>query len=337
MKTEQLIEMLVEAGKAVREKIYTALKSSNIERLSGVHAEKKEDTIYEIDREVEDVLLPILNKYAERAGGFIVLAEGIGDDEGGLIFPVNTNREKAKFRILIDPIDGTRGIMYDKRPAFFLAGIALNKGLSTSLSDIFISVMVELPTSRHFLSDVLWAVRGEGSYCETDNLITGETIKKKLQPSRAASIIGGFAQLTRFFPPGRDILSKIEDELIETIRPDNPTGKALVFEDQYISSGGQLYEMLNGHDRFVADVRCLLYRFLRSQGRQGGHVCHPYDVSAHLIGTEAGIIITDGFGNSLNSPLDLNSEINWIGYANKDIYNEVQPILFRLLRKYQLL
>jgi hypothetical protein len=110
-----------------------------------------------------------------------------------------------------------------------------------------------------------------------------------------------------------------------------------VFEDQYISSGGQLYEMLMGHDRFVADVRGLLYRYLKTQNQEGGHVCHPYDVCAHLIGTEAGIIITDGHGNPLRAPLDLTTEINWIGYANPHIEQEVKPILNTLLKKYHLL
>ena len=51
-------------------------------------------------------------------------------------------------RIIIDPIDGTRGLMYDKRSAFFLAGAAPNRGDSTTLQDIEVAAMVELPTTR---------------------------------------------------------------------------------------------------------------------------------------------------------------------------------------------
>jgi hypothetical protein len=334
MSEQELVTMLIEAGKAVQRKVSASLQSSGVEVLSAVHAEKKEDTIYQIDREVEDVLVPLLAAYAERAGGFILLAEGIGEDEEGLV--LSANGSTPKYRIIVDPIDGTRGIMYDKRPAFYLAGIAPNNGAGTRLSDIFISVMVELPTTRHYLADVLWAIEGKGCHCRTDNLLTGESKPKTFLPSRAKSIIGGFAQFARFFPPGRDILSRIEDELIHTIQPDNPGGKALVFEDQYICSGGQLYEMLVGHDRFVADVRGILYRYLATKGQQPGHVCHPYDVCAHLIGKEAGLIITDGYGNDFDAPLDLNSEINWIAYANDDIRKQVEPILDKLLRKYNL-
>jgi fructose-1,6-bisphosphatase/inositol monophosphatase family enzyme len=334
MTDDALVEMLVEAGMAVRKKVYDSLKTSGVEHLSAVHAEKKEDTIYQIDREVEDVLLPVLTKYAVAAGGFVVLAEGIGDGENGTI--LNANNLSPKYRIIIDPIDGTRGIMYNKRPAFFLAALALNNGTATRLSDTFIAVMVELPTTKHLLADVLWAVRGKGAFRRVDNLLNGEVAQQKISPSRAKTIIGGFAQFARFFPPGRDILSAIEDELILTIHPDNPGGKALVFEDQYICTGGQLYEMLVGHDRFVADIRGILYKKLAKEGKQPGHVCHPYDACTFLIGTEAGIIITDGYGNAFDAPLDLNSEINWIGYANNDIRNQVEPILDKLLRKHQL-
>ncbi|HET9487985.1 MAG TPA: inositol monophosphatase family protein, partial [Chryseosolibacter sp.] len=325
MTDDQLVRMLIEAGKAVQKKVYESLRTSGVEQLSAVHAEKKEDTIYQIDREVEDVLLPVLTKYAVSAEGFVILAEGIGDGENGTLLPVTSST--PKFRIIIDPIDGTRGIMYNKRPAFFLAGIAVNNGIATRLSDIFISVMVELPTTKHFLADVLWAIRGRGAYRRADNLLTGESTPQKISPSRAKTIIGGFAQFARFFPPGRDILSAIEDELIHTIQPDNPGGKALVFEDQYICTGGQLYEMLMGHDRFIADIRGILYRKLAKEGTQPGHVCHPYDACTFLIGKEAGIIITDGYGNDFDGPLDLNSEVNWIGYANSDIRGQVEPIL----------
>ena len=337
MKEDIIIKMLIEAGTAVREKVYSSLQNSSAEKLSSVYAEKSEDTIYTIDREVEEVLLPVLEKYAEEIGGIILLAEGIGEDESGTLIPAGITAESAKLRIIIDPIDGTRCIMYNKRSAFFLAGVAPNHGNNTSLQDIEIAVMMELPTSKQFLADTLWAIKGKGCFAQSDNLFTKEKTSKDIMPSRAKTIIGGFAQLARFFPPGREILSKIEDELIETLVPSNPGGKALVFEDQYISSGGQLYEILMGHDRFVADVRGILYMYLKTKGKEGGHVCHPYDVCAHLIGTEAGVIITDPTGAPLNAKLDLTSEIDWIGYANKDIENEIKPLLTKLLKKYHLL
>jgi fructose-1,6-bisphosphatase/inositol monophosphatase family enzyme len=286
---------------------------------------------------IEDVLIPVLHQYAGELGGIVLLAEGIGEDEHGIVFPSSYNHQTASIRVIIDPIDGTRAIMYNKRAAFFLAAAAPNHGDATRLSHIEAAVMVELPTTKQYKADVLSAIKNKGIAAQTENLLTGEVTSFTPQPSGASTIIGGFAQLTRFFPPGRDILSRIEDELIHTLVPSNPGGKALVFEDQYISSGGQLYEMLMGHDRFVADVRGLLYKYLKTQGREGGHVCHPYDVCAHLIGAEAGIVLTDGNGQPFDALMDLTSEINWVGYANAKIEKEVKALLLALLRKYKLI
>src|SRR5690349_5651726 len=174
MNHEQIIGMLTEAGRVVRSKVYSSLQSSSVEQLSSVYAEKSEDTIYTIDREVEEVLVPVLEKYAASLGGIILLAEGIGEDEHGIVLPEGYDRASAKIRVIIDPIDGTRGIMYNKRAAFYLAGAAPNKGEGTSLADIEAAVMVELPTTKQFKADVLWAIKGKGCFAQTDNLITGE-------------------------------------------------------------------------------------------------------------------------------------------------------------------
>ena len=66
-----------------------------------------------------------------------------------------------------------------------------------------------------------------------------------------------------------------------------------MFEDQYISSGGQLYELMAGHDRFVADLRPLFER-----RRAGGAAlcCHPYDLCTELIARELGVLVTDEQG-----------------------------------------
>ncbi len=329
-------DMLIEAGRAVRTKLLNSLRVSASEQLSAVHTESHEDTIYVIDRHAEEVLVPVLSRFAESIGGLVLMAEGIGGAEG-LVLPEGMSEQEAAWRIIMDPIDGTRNIMYDKRAAFYLAGAGPNKGKATRLSDIEVAVMVELPTTKQYLADVLWAFRGKGSVAQTENLLTGTIIPRPLRPSQAKSIIGGFAQFARFFPPGREILSAMEDEIIHTLVPSNPGGKAIVFEDQYICSGGQLYELLTGHDRFIADVRGLLYAMLRKQGIESGHVCHPYDVCAHLIGTEAGLIITDGYGKPLDAPFELNAEINWIGYANTAIEEEMKPLVMAMLKKYQII
>lgn len=333
MNHSRILEILQRIGIAVCDKVTHSLKTQSIEQLSGVHKNEETDVIYNIDRDVEEIIVPMLEEYAAELGGIVLLAEGIGDEREGLVLPKGTFSDDAKVRIIMDPIDGTRGIMYDKRAAFFLAGAAPNKGKNGTLQDIEVAVMTELPTSRGYLSDTLFAIKGNGAQATTRNILTGEITHKNISPSKAHTIIGGFAQLARFFPPGRAILAKIEDDLIEKIDPTLGNGKAVIFEDQYISTGGQLYELLMGHDRFIGDIRHSLYTFLRSQGKQGGHVCHPYDICVLLIAQEAGLIITNPEGEPLNPPMDLLSAVDWLGFANLHIYHQVFPLLRELMKE----
>ena len=81
-----------------------------------------------------------------------------------------------------------------------------------------------------------------------------------------------------------------------------------MFDDEYISSGGQLHELMVGHDRFVADLRPLV--------DADALACHPYDVCTAMLLEEAGGVVTDPHGAPLEAPLDNTSPVAWVGYAN---------------------
>ena len=149
--------------------------------------------------------------------------------------------------------------MYQKRPAWILTGVAAGPGPST-LADIELAVQTEIPLVKQHLSDELWAVRGGGVSATRFNRVTGESAVLDLQPSTATTMAHGFATIARFFPGNRAELGAIDDELMaEVLGPPQP-GKAQSFEDQYICTGGQLFELMAGHDRFVADLRPLFER-----------------------------------------------------------------------------
>jgi len=114
-------------------------------------------------------------------------------------------------------------------------------------------------------------------------------------------------------------------------------GRAQAFEDQYISTGGQLYELVMGHDRWIADLRPLLAPILQARGRPPGICCHPYDLSTELIAREAGVIVTDPRGERLGAPLDVFSDVAWVGYANRAIRDQVHPALEHALQNHGLL
>jgi hypothetical protein len=75
------------------------------------------DTIYAIDADVEPILEDFCREWAKTTP-LVLIAEGIENEdgpEGVKVFPEGTKEDDAQIRLIVDPIDGTRGIMYDKR------------------------------------------------------------------------------------------------------------------------------------------------------------------------------------------------------------------------------
>jgi len=285
-----LLDPLRNLQERIRDAVVEATERQNSCELSQVSREESSDTIYAIDVVSEDVLLSFFEKLSQ-LHSFVLIAEGL--PEGQIIFPRGTSEAKATFRIIVDPIDGTRGLMYQKRSAWVLTGVAPNCGPETSLRDIVLAVQTEIPVVKQHLSDQLWAIRGQGTKAERHNRLTGESVPLHLRASTATTIEHGFAMISRFFPGVRDELAAIDEEIVrDALGPPRP-GKAQCFEDQYISSGGQLYELMAGHDRFVADLRPLMERVAAARGQRLGICCHPYDLCTALIAEEMGISVTD--------------------------------------------
>src|SRR4029079_8749873 len=99
-----------------------------------------------------------------------------------------------------------------------------------------------------------------------------------VRPSRARTIDQGFGGIGRFFPGARADLAAIDDEVVEAVLGPTVKGRALAFEDQYISNAGQLYELCMGDARWVADLRPLMEPLLAKRGRELGICSHPYDL-----------------------------------------------------------
>jgi len=333
---EEALRRLARVGELVRDHALDELRRQSAESLSAIAFESPADKIYVIDRSVETVLLPALAEELQPVVSFALICEGV-NDEKPLAFPAGTPIDECRARLIVDPIDGTRPIMYNKRSAWWLAGLAPNRGAETILSDIEVAAQVEIPTTRAALADTLSAIRGAGARGETTNLITGERMSFQPEPSRATTISGGFASFFHPFPGGKEIFAAIEEELACEIIGGLEASKTAMFDDQYLSTGGQLYELMTGRDRMLVDVRGLLYERFKREGQPAGHACHPYDLSAVLIAEEAGVQITDGRGRPLDAPLDTTTDVSWIGYANEAVRAEVEPVLMRMLAKHGLL
>ncbi len=305
-------------------------------RISAVTAA---DTIYGIDRVSEAAILDWFGKRWPADWPVELVMEGVGE-EAPVTFPVGVPADRTAWKCILDPIDGTRSLMYDKRAAWILAGLAPQRGARNHLGDIVVAAMTELPTSKQWRSDQISAIRGRGRrgiVAEAVDCRPGAGGAARhparqslvLRPSRAADCRHGFASLVRFFPEGKALTAEIEESLWRTLYGSTGNGSPVVFDDQYPSTGGQIHELLSGHDRMLADIRPLVFAKL---GLKRGLVCHPYDICTALILDEIGGVVESPFGGPLRAPLDTTSPVAWVGYANPALARAIRPALRRVLK-----
>ncbi len=329
--THPLLEPLLTIHAQIRDAVVAAFVEADTADLARVVYEGEGDTIYAVDRVSEELLVASFEQLIAPLAPMILIAEGLS--KGHVVLPRGAEIEEAQWRIIVDPIDGTRGLMYQKRSAWILTGVAPNLGPQTNLQDITLAIQTEIPLLKQHLSDVLWAEKGQGCEARRINRLTGDVRPLVLQPSRATTIAHGFASVARFFPGAREELAAIDEEIARAALGPIQAGKAQSFEDQYICSGGQLYELMSGHDRFIADLRPLMDQFLARRGQALGICCHPYDVCTELIARELGVIISSPNGRPLRAGLTVHEDVAWTGYANAAIQAQVEPLLQAALQK----
>jgi fructose-1,6-bisphosphatase/inositol monophosphatase family enzyme len=328
----ELLDPVRRLHEQIRASVVEACERATLGELATVVSEQEGDTIFALDRVSEELLIDFFEREVAPVAPLLLIAEGL--TEGQITLPRGTDESDVVWRIIVDPIDGTRGLMYQKRSGWILTGVAPNRGPNTTLNDIELAVQTEIPLVKQHLSDVLWAIRGEGVNAKRFNRLTGESSAFQLQPSTAGNIAQGYAQIVRFFPGARDVLAAIDDEIVAAaLGPPRP-GKAQCFEDQYTSSGGQLYELMTGHDRFVADLRACLEPITNQRGLPRALCCHPYDLCTELIAREAGVIVTGIDGGPLEARLAVEPDVSWAGYANEHIRASVEPLLHAAMRKH---
>src|SRR6059058_989027 len=223
----RLLEPILALHERIRDAVFDACTRQASELLAAVASDAGEggDTIYAIDRVGEGILVEGLAELA-REEPLCLVAEGLPD--GILVLPRGAREQDCRWRLLVDPIDGTRGLMYQKRSAWILTGIAPNRGSDTRLRDVVLAVQTEIPLVKQHLSDQLWVQRGRGMEARRFNRLFGAQERLTLQASRADTIAHGFATVVRFFPGARDTLGGIDDEVL---------GRVACFEDQYASTG----------------------------------------------------------------------------------------------------
>lgn len=269
--------------------------------MAAIEGETPSDTIYAIDEVTDDGLVAWFERHWPEP--VEIVSEGLHE-------PVVVGAGVPRLTVIVDTIDGTRGLMYDKRAAWALAAAAPHGG---RLPDVVAAAMTEMPTTKQWAADQLSTTRGRGSVvAERVDVLGGGRSPLAVRPSRATDLEHGFGQVAKFFPPGKVALAEVEAAVLAAV------GATVVFDDEYLATGGQVHELATGRDRFVADLRPLVTEAL---------ACHPYDICTALVLEEAGGVVTDPWGDLLDVPLDATTPVAWVGYANPAIARLIGPAL----------
>ena len=322
--SEQARILMCELGDHIRDSIAQARTRGAASSFSDVSRESLADTIYHIDKISEEAIAFWFEQHWPAEWPVEIVMEGADAHT----FPAGTPLPDTDWKCIIDPIDGTRGIMYDKRSAWALAALAPQRGSANRLPDLFVAAMTELPVTKQWRADQISAVRGQGIIAEQINVSDQSRVPLRIEPSKATDFKHGFASFVRFFPEGKALSAWLEERLWDELYGLGSTRSPLVFDDQYICSAGQFHELLAGHDRMTIDLRPMIYK---ACGFESALVSHPYDVCTALILEEAGVIIETPEGATLAPPLDTTSPVAWAGYANETLASQVRPILRRLM------
>ena len=334
LELEQFLPLIRQLHDRIRARVWEATKTNSTAELSQIvrsDVNDSGDLLFAIDGVSEAELVDFVSREIARLEPVVLVAEGLPG--GQVVLPAGAREGDCRWRMIVDPIDGTRPLMYQKRSGWILTGVAPNRGAATCLRDAQLAVQTEIPLLKQHLCDQLWAIRGTGASAERYNLLTDQRKPLTLRPSLAKTIQYGYAAISRFFPGVRDVLAAIEDDVIRRVLGPQPPGGTLTFEDQYPSTGGQIYSLLSGADRFLADLRPMMQKVAAQRGENMGHCCHPYDICTLLIAEELGVSITDPWGKLLDAPLDVSTDVAWVGYANSAIRRQVEPVLHAVLRE----
>src|SRR4051812_32563762 len=182
-----------------------AARDRDARRFAEIAAVTAADTIYHVDKLSEEAILAWFEKNWPRAWPVELVMEGI-EDHDSVTFPRGTPVVKTMFKCILDPIDGTRNVMYDKRSAWILTALAPQRGPRTNLRDLVVAVMTELPTTKQWASDQVSAIRGAGArgiVAERFDLRSRKRQRLNLRRSQATDFKHGFASLAKFFPEGK--------------------------------------------------------------------------------------------------------------------------------------
>ena len=232
-------------------------------------------------------------------------------------------------RVSLDPVDGTRNLMTDLRSAWTVVGCCGPGSGEPRMQDVSLGIVAEIPDSRAAVRRTFRAVRGGGCTLETRWLADpGRRAVRELHVDEDDRVDHGYFPFFRYAPDMRPPIARVEALFFERLERHESADTRHCFDDQYICSAGQLALLMLGTYRMVADLRPLVARRL---GRPTVP-SKPYDLAgAVLCAREAGCVVEAPEGGALDVPLDCETPVAFVAFANERTADRLRPHLHAAL------
>jgi len=313
-----LLELCDALRTAARGAVRSAIDGKRLEELSLPLRQGAGDVTFALDEVTESVLDRWLEATACRQPISLLTEDGGWRHRGP--GANGGTRELPGFdhggpRIAIDPIDGTRHLMSDLRSAWSVISFAPPGPEQPRMSELTLGLLGEIPDSRAGRWRLLRARRGQGAFVEERALDSNAAASvSRLDTGDDARAERGTFSFFRYLPAQRPLLAAIEARFFERLARLEGADVRSCYDDQYISSGGQLALLALGSYRLSADLRAELG--VREPSIPA-IATHPYDLAgAVLVAREAGVVVDDAAGMPLDFPLDCTTPVSFVAWVN---------------------
>jgi hypothetical protein len=321
----RLLALCDEVREVTRAALFAGERADDGAALARPHGQGQGDVTFGLDVPSEERLSAWLAETAREAP-LSLLTEDAGwrhvgpDGRGGV-------RALAGFdhggpRITIDPIDGTRNLMADLRSAWTELAFAPPGSGAPRLSDCTGGIVSELPGT---LAARYRRLVSEGSACTLEHfdLASGARLSsRELRVDADDRADHGYFPFFRYEPAQRPVIARLEaDFFARLVRAEGAEARA-IYDDQYISSAGQLVLLALGRYRLLIDPREYVRRALGAPGVTS----KPYDLAGAVVcARAAGVVVTAVEGGALDFPLDATTPVGYAGWANAATRRRLEP------------
>jgi len=328
----RLLALCDELRTVTRTALLAAERDGTREALARPHSQGEGDVTFGLDVPSEARIDAWLEEVA-RVEPLSLLTEDSGwrhrgpDGRGGTRALAGFDHGGA--RIAIDPIDGTRNLMADLRSAWTELAFAPPGAREPRLSDCTGGIVSELPGTlaarfRRLVSD------GRACTLELCELADGACLSaRELRVDSDDRADHGYFPFFRYEPAQRPAIARLEADFFARLAASEGAEMRAIYDDQYISSAGQLVQLALGRYRMLVDARELVRRRLGV----AGVTSKPYDLAGAVVcARAAGVVVTAPDGGELDFPIDATTPVGYAGYANAATRARLEPHWLATLR-----